>query len=143
MILYLIVSTQAHAASLKAGIGAGIQYGGIPGLQGSLDVSANKFRIGLGYAGFALGYDRFLSSNTSLGLQTFANQYIAGIGLSLNYYLNSQTSSGWLIGLDLYRAVDTAEFTLDFYEQLFLNSDDFELETDVDNGVLFSVGYQF
>ena len=63
--------------------------------------------------------------------------------MSLIYYLTSLTSSGWLIGLDLYRAFDTDEFAFNLYRDLFLNPDDIDIDAEIDNGVLISVGYQF
>ena len=141
--LYFLTSPQVLATSLKGSIGSGIQYGGILGLQGSLNFNYNKLKAALGYAGFTLGYDRFLASNTSLGIQAFSNQYITGYALSLNYYLNPHTRSGWLVGLDLYRAADTNEIALDFYTDLFFNPDDIDIDADVGNGVFVSVGYQF
>lgn len=141
--LYFLISPQVQAASLKGSIGSGIQYGGILGLQGSINFNGNKLKTALGYAGFTLGYDRFLTSNTSLGIQAFNNQYITGYALSLNYYLNPHTRSGWLVGLDLYRAADTNEIALDFYTDLVFNPDDIDIDADVDNGIFISVGYQF
>lgn len=95
------------------------------------------------YAGFTWGYDRYLGSNNSLGLQAFGNQYKADTALSLNYFFSPHESSGWIIGLDLYRAYETEEFTFEFIKDVFLNPENIDIDAELGNGVSVSVGYQF
>jgi len=144
--LLLLCSHQSYAAEFRNGFGAGIQYGGILGWQGSLNTENNKFRFSAGYAGITLGYDRYLGSKFSLGGQAFMNQFIIGAGINLNYYFSSHSESGWLIGLDAYRGYVSAEAGLaliaNYFEYVF-DTNDAGLDAELNNRVALSIGYQF
>lgn len=141
-----IVSPGANAGEYDFGVGAGIQYGALLGGQGSYLFGNNKVRFGLGYAGYALGYERFLSSKYSLGVQYFANQFFVGGALSLNYLVGASRTRGWVLGLDIYRGVDTVESAADIIGGLFdfdNTFDDVRVDEDPENGVSISIGYHF
>lgn len=144
--LLLLCTHQSRAADFRNGFGAGVQYGGIVGWQGSFNSDNNKLRFSVGYAGITVGYDRYLGSKFSLGGQTFLNQYIVGAGMNLNYYFSSYSNSGWIIGLDVYRGYVTAEagaaLIVNYFEFVF-NTDDTGLDAELDNRVILSIGYQF
>jgi len=145
-ILLLLCSHQSYAAEFRNEFGAGIQYGGILGWQGSLNTENNKFRFSAGYTGFTLGYDRYLGSKFSLGGQAFINQYVIGAGLSLNYYFSSNSITGWLIGLDAYRGYVSGEAALELFVNFFeyaFDTNESGIDAELNNRIALSIGYQF
>lgn len=144
LVLLLLCATRLQAADFKNTSGIGIQFGGLFGWQGSIISDSNRYRFGIGYTGFALGWDRFFSDNLSVGFQGFGNQEITGVGLSLNYYLGTHWGSGWVAGIDVYRGYETGEFVFEVVTDVFFGGNDLGASTDgIGNGVSFSVGYQF
>lgn len=144
--LLLSSSHQSYSAEFRNGLGAGLQYGGIVGWQGSLNTELNKFRFSAGYAGITFGYDRYLGSKYSLGGQAFLNQLVIGAGLNLNYYFSSNNNSGWLIGLDVYRGYVSAEagseLIANYFEYVF-DTNETGIDAELNNRVALSIGYQF
>ncbi len=142
LILLLIGSSPASANGLKHRLGVGIQYGGIVGYQSSINSGRNNFRVSVGLSGLTLGYERHVGSRMSLGLQTFANQSLTGYGVNVNYHWNAQTEPGWVFGLDVYQAYNSAEIAIDaYFDLLFDDAIDFDAE--LKSGAFASVGYQF
>lgn len=139
----LLCSTQLQAADFKNASGFGYQYGGLAGWQGSILSESNRYRFGIGYTGFALGWDRLFSDNISLGFQGFGNQDKVGAGLSLNYYLGTHWGTGWVAGIDVYRGYETGEFVFELVTDFFFGGDLGENTSGIRNGVSVSVGYQF
>ncbi len=152
-ILFLLLSatSSVQANGFVNRIGAGIQYGGVAGWQGSYQFGANAARFSLGFAGIAVGYERFFGSNSSIVIQSFGNQFLVGaIGLSYNYHFNSYKKAGWVVGLDLYSGFETDELTLEVLSALFTAgfssnpTEEFEeIDPDRSSGVFISIGYQF
>ena len=151
LLLFLSTTSSTQAGGFVNRIGAGTQYGGIAGWQGSYQFGANAARFSVGITGIALGYERFFGSNNSLVIQTFGNQFlIGGVGLSYNYHLNSHTQAGWVVGLDLYSAYGTDDLTHEFFSfalssvfSVFSDDELEEFDPDRSLGVLISVGYRF
>ena len=139
---FLVVSAPAQAdVKFQNGVGAGIQYGGLVGWQGALNVGDNRFKLGVGYTGFAWGYERYIGSHVSLGGQVFANQFFVGGALNANYYFNQKFKPGFVVGLDVFRAFNTQLAVAEiFIEALIL---DFGFDAELQNGVSVSFGYQF
>ncbi len=142
-LLALTGSLPAIAGNFNNSVGFGSQYGGIIGWQGGYSFGNNNIHIGLGYVGIAYGYSRYIGENLSLGLQAFSNQYRIGSALNLNYYFDGVKQPGWMLGVELYRGFDTLEFTAEFVLELFFNPTDFDIDQDLENGLLVSFGYRF
>jgi len=142
--LVFVYSSQAGAGSFANRVGAGIQFGGILGWQGSYTFGQNNLRAALGALGFTYGYDRYIGASNSIGIQGFSNQSITGYGLSLNHYFNGYRNPGWIVGLDVYEAFNTLDLTGEvFFEAFFGLGDIDEFDIDSDTGVFISIGYQF
>lgn len=136
--------TPLKAGEFSNGFGSGIQYGGIAGWQGAYLFGRNKARLSIGYAGYTIGYDRYLSTHTSLGGQVFANQYRTGVALSVNYNVNGTPGKGWVAGVDLYSGYDTGELLGEIYWDFLFDPEslgDNEFETR--SGAFISVGLHF
>ena len=147
LLLFLTLApASAQAVTFKNAVGAGIQYGGFAGWQGSLISGNNKFRLSVGVIGFTWGYDRYFGSNFSVGGQLFGNQWRVGAGLNANYHLNPKLEPGFVFGLDVYRGVDPRAAAAEAAFELFFSAFDFDeidIDAEVENGVFVSVGYQF
>ena len=142
--LVFIYSSQAGAGSFANRVGAGIQFGGILGWQGSYTFGQNNLRAALGALGFTYGYDRYIGPRNSLGIQAFGNQFKVGYGLSLNHYFNGYRNPGWIVGLDGYVGFDTLDFTGEVFLDAFFSLGDIdELDPSSERGVFISIGYQF
>ena len=145
--LFFLSGNAAHAEGFINRVGGGIQYGGVIGWQGSYRFGLNAARISLAYFGATVGYERFFASNCSLSFQFFANQIrTTGLGLSYNYHLNSYNKRGWVLGLDVFSAVDTIESSFDLFSELIQNGgpvDPDNLDTERRTEVFISIGYQF
>jgi len=147
VLVLLFCANPVIAADFKQSIGSGIQFGGLLGWQGSIINSNNaKFRLSFGYSGTAIGYERFVSPNLSLGAQFFGNQYVSGGGLSANYYFSGRETSGWILGLDVYRGYNTGEQALEsiirFFEFIY-ETDIIDYDAKIKTGAFVSIGYQF
>ena len=143
LILCLVFSGSAMASQFKSRVGAGLQYGGLIGWQGSYNPGNNSIRFALGYAGFAYGYDRYIGDSYSLGLQAFGNQSVIGFGLNANYFPNTRHNPGWVFGVDVFTGYDTLEFTGEFLFDFFFNPGNIDIDAELEPGVLVSIGYQF
>lgn len=144
IIVIFAYSSQAGAGSFANRVGAGIQYGGILGWQGSYTFGQNNLRASLGVIGFTYGYDRYIGPRNSLGIQAFGNQFKLGYGLSLNHYFNGYRKPGWIVGLDGYVGFDTLDFSSRVItEALFSFGDIEELDIPSERGFFISIGYQF
>lgn len=141
---YTLGATEVRAGEFSNGVGSGIQYGGIVGWQGGYISGPNRTRISFGYAGFAIGYDRYFWHNTSIGLQVFANQYRIGSGLNVNYDVDGNPKKGLVVGLDLYSGYDSSEYLGEFYWEYIFDPEGLrELDTRSRRGAFISVGYHF
>jgi len=152
LVLFVTLAFSSHlkADGYSHGLGSGIQFGGVIGWQGAGIKGANKIRMGLGYTGIALGYDRFVLPKMSLGIQTFGNQYRIGYGFSVNYHIGTELTTGWILGLDLYRGIETGEGLFDLITSMFelvIDTDETFDELGIDDGpeygAFVSVGYLF
>jgi len=132
-----------YAGEFQNSIGAGIQYGGIAGWQGSYVTGKNKLRLSYGFSGSAWGYDRYLTPNMSIGAQAFGNQYKTGGAVSINYKPATFQNKGWLVGLDVYRGYRTEEFAFEFLYDIFFSPDDIDIDLELKTGVSISFGYRF
>jgi len=138
-----LLSPMSTAGEFKSALGSGIQYGGIAGWQGSYVTGKNKLRFSLGYAGYNWGYDRYLSNKLSMGGQLFANQYVTGGAISINYKPDTFQNSGWVIGLDIYNGVDSLDLTTNFIGDFLFNPEDIDFDAENKRGVSISIGYNF
>ena len=144
MIFLLAISPHTHAANFTNGFGLGFQYGGVIGWQPGIVAGKNKFRLGIGYTGMALGYDRFLTPEVSFGGQLFFNQFFIGGSVNANYHLKTARGS-WIFGLDVYRAIDTVDGYVELISQMFeiIVGEDLVDSAKPETGVSVSVGYHF
>jgi len=59
-------------------IGAGVQYGGIIGIQGTYKLNATKFRLAFGAIGTGASMEQKLTSRVTAGFQVFASGIVIG-----------------------------------------------------------------
>ena len=97
LILFLSVG---NANGYRSSLGAGIQYGGVVGYQGSYTIHQTKLRFSLGYIGGVIGLEQLIGDHFGIGIQS--GLVIAGFGTLAfaNYYFTSNKSSSWNIGVE-------------------------------------------
>lgn len=99
--LYLLLFLSVgNASGYRSSLGAGIQYGGVVGYQGSYTIHKTKLRLSLGYIGGVVGVEQLIGDHFGIGIQS--GLVIAGIGVLgfANYYFTSNKSPGWNIGVE-------------------------------------------
>lgn len=89
-----------NASETKYSVGFGAQYGGLGGIQIAQVSNTGITRIAGGLLGFAVGHDRFISTNVSLGAQIFHLTVLSGVGLNMNYHFGSRQQSNLVLGVD-------------------------------------------
>lgn len=128
-VLFSVLALPCEAGESRHSVGMGIQYGGIVGWQGAQVSEKSISRFSVGTWGVTVGHDRFVTKNIVLGAQVFANIFLTGVGLNINYYLGSKNSANFVVGVDVFRA----------YEPLNGISGNRDLE----NNTFISFGYMF
>lgn len=127
----LFMAGSLNAGETRLGIGLGIQYGGLGGLQFANVSNIGVSRFGLGIYGVSVGQDLFITDNLSVGAELFGNVFLAGAGLNLNYTIGSRNSSHLVLGLDISSAREPLEGIAGSTIRGFQTS------------TLFSLGYRF
>jgi len=93
-------------ADTTISLGAGIQQGGLIGIQVALlfGDSKHKFRGAMGLIGGTVGYDYMITRNISVGGSIYQynllNTY-KGTALHANYYFNPANKHGFWVGVDV------------------------------------------
>jgi len=111
------------------GLGAGIQYGGVLGVKGSLGLGKTHINIALGAVGISAGIEYSLANKWTIGAQTFSVLGVHGTGVFVNYLFSGQTVSSWLFGIEFTPNTDLVIYG--------------SRQEDNSNLVTLSVGYHF
>ena len=99
MIITLVCPLSVRA-DLGVGIGAGIQYGGLVGMQGIYNIDSTNLKLVFGAIGIGAAVEQKITPHVSAGLQVFGTIVLSGRGIFLNYSFSEFNKKGLVIGVD-------------------------------------------
>ncbi|MFK7996637.1 MAG: hypothetical protein AB8B87_21045 [Granulosicoccus sp.] len=128
-----MLAPTAQVLDFRSEVGAGFQYGGAFGYQGSLYTHSSSLNVGVGFIGSTLGYEFAATDKISVGAQIYLIgvpfsdfTFTGGRSVYENYHFSSVSTAGWVLGIDVFERGPQGD------------------EEEGDNGGAFaSLGYRF